>query len=106
MRQLAERIARQEELSKKSVEELSSVIEPMSHAIQSYTAYMLHRNPSSSSPKHLRTGIDLTKAEMGGLAVLFVRKGIITNEEYLAAIVEGLEEENNRNENEVGVKFG
>lgn len=40
------------------------------------------RNTSFAGPKHLRVGVDTSKAEQGALAALLVRKGVITKEEY------------------------
>lgn len=106
MRQLAERIERQEELSKIPVEQLVASYEPLAHRVQSGVAFRLDANPSSGSAKHLRTGLDLSKAEFGGLAILLVRKGLITNEEYFAAILEGIEDEVDRMECALGGMTG
>ena len=99
-------VARQEELVQKhSCDELRAMITPLSHAVQSGVALRLNVS-SYANPKHLRTGIDLIRAEGLGLAVLLMRKGLITEEEYLAAIVQGLEEEKAYSEREFGVTLG
>lgn len=37
-------------------------------------------------PKHMRTGVDMTKADMLGLACLLIDKGVISNDEYVEYI--------------------
>lgn len=44
-------------------------------------------------PKHMRTGIDMTKADMKGLVDLLIAKGVFTSQEYMAAIEVSAEEE-------------
>ena len=46
------------------------------------------RDPDFSlvQPKHLRTGLDLSKSDMGGLARLLIAKGVFTEQEYNEAI--------------------
>lgn len=97
-RTMASSFQRQEELSTLSVDHLVSLIEPRSHAVQTGVLFRLERDPTSGTMKHLRTGVDTSKAEHGGFARLLIRKGIITEAEYFAAIVEGLEYENEINE--------
>jgi hypothetical protein len=46
-----------------------------------------------NGPKHLRTGLNLSKSDMLGLAILLIDKGIITEEEYLEAMRLGANEE-------------
>ena len=65
----------------------------LTHAIQSAVAFQIERGSNAALPKHLRTGLDTTKAEHGGIARLLIRKGVITEEEYFDAVVEGLEVE-------------
>lgn len=43
--------------------------------------------------KHLRVGIDTSKADQGGLVKLLIRKGVITEDEYFGAILEANEGE-------------
>jgi hypothetical protein len=57
-------------------------------------------------PKHLRVGIDLSKAEQGGLARLLIAKGVFTQEEYFSAMAEAAEEEAARYEREVSALLG
>jgi hypothetical protein len=69
------------------------------HAVQSATALHIERLGASAAgadAKHLRTGLNMAMSDHGALARLLVAKGIITEEEYLAAIAEGAEMEAER----------
>ena len=106
MKTHAERVARQAELAQLPPAELGAMYARNAHAVQSAVALRLGRGGVDGSPKHLRAGLDLSKAEFGGLAVLLVAKGIITDKEYLAAIVEGTEDEVRREEDRASKEFG
>lgn len=63
------------------------------------------RHPSTE-PKHLRVGIDLSKAEQGGLARLLIAKGVFTETEYFEAMADAVELELRIREGQhPGVKF-
>lgn len=90
--QIMNRAARQQELMRSTPSELLSRYTQLAHGVQSGVAWRQGQEaPGYDRDKHMRTGVDITKAEQGGLAMLLVRKGLITHEEYLAALVEGLE---------------
>lgn len=66
----------------------------LGHAIQSAVAFQMSLpNYHATQLKHVRTGLDTTKAEHGALARLLMKKGVITEEEYFDAMVEGYEME-------------
>jgi hypothetical protein len=48
--------------------------------------------------KHIRVGVDTTKADHGALAGLLIAKGIITQQEYFDATLRGQTEEADRQE--------
>jgi hypothetical protein len=48
---------------------------------------------SAADPKHLRVGLNLTKADHAALAELLISKGIISDEEYTLAIIRRTEQE-------------
>jgi len=52
-------------------------------------------NPDKAllEPKHMRTGIDMSKADMKGLVDLLIAKGVFTGEELTAALDVSAEEE-------------
>jgi hypothetical protein len=85
-------------------EELQRRYFSAAHSIQSAIAFLIGRDElegvqpdsRSTSPKHMRVGIDMTKAEMGGLVALLIEKGVITLDEYEEAITRGLEREQKR----------
>lgn len=45
------------------------------------------------SPKHLRVGVNTAMSDHGALVKLLIDKGIITQEEHLAAIADAMERE-------------
>lgn len=49
-----------------------------------------------TGPKHLRVGVNSAMADHGALVRLLVAKGVITDEEYVAAITEAVEQERDR----------
>lgn len=61
------------------------------HAVQSAIAF--NPNKKVLEPKHLRVGIDMSKADMAGLVTLLIEKGVFTIEEYTAAIENSAEDE-------------
>jgi hypothetical protein len=68
------------------------------HAMQ--TAVLTKRDmtdPDNStgecSPKHLRVGVNAAMVDCGSLAELLVAKGIITEEERVKALADGMERE-------------
>lgn len=65
----------------------------LAHGIQSAIAWTLCYDDSLGTPKHLRVGVDLQKAEHGALVNLLIGKNLITSEEYQQAVIKGLEEE-------------
>lgn len=76
------------------------------HAVQSGVAMELHDDPASGSPKHLRTGLNMAMVEHGALARLLIAKGIITNEEYMAELVAGVEDEQRQYEERLTARHG
>jgi len=60
----------------------------------------------AAEPKHLRVGVDITKADQGSLARLLIAKGVITEDEYLNALADGMEMEANAFEKELQEQLG
>lgn len=65
----------------------------LAHAVQSGIASCIAVGWTGTQPKHLRVGIDTQKSDSGALVKLLLDKGIITEEEYGNAILQGLERE-------------
>ena len=78
------------------------------HAVQSGVAMEMEitGRQSATQPKHLRTGVNIAMAEHSGLAYLLLTKGVITEEEYLTAITEAVEEEQRTYELRLSKHFG
>jgi ribosome-binding protein aMBF1 (putative translation factor) len=74
------------------------------HAVQ--TAIEFNPDKSGQSPKHLRVGIDMSKADLKGLVELLIEKGLITVEEYVAAIEKSAEAEADMHRMELADKLG
>lgn len=62
--------------------------ESLMHALQSGVAMMQNIDPTETSPKHLRVGVNSALLDSGALATLLIRKGIITEEEYIDVLLE------------------
>src|ERR671925_1419165 len=75
----------------------------LGHAVQSGIAWKIalenpdvldiNKDPNLCAHKHLRTGIDLTKSDHGALAALLIERGIISQDEYFAFLIDYLEKE-------------
>jgi hypothetical protein len=63
------------------------------HAVQSGVAYTMERDRGETEPKHLRVGINAAMCDHGALVGLLVAKDVITDDEYLDALIAKLEEE-------------
>ena len=69
-----------------------------SHAMQSGVAMEMERDPKPTSPKHLRVGVNVALCDHAALVRLLMEKGLITEEEYLSAIADQMEQERARYE--------
>lgn len=74
------------------------------HRVQ--TAIAFNPDLPRDEYKDLRTGIDLSKSDMGGLATLLIAKGVFTLEEYFAALADAAEREADRQEDELSIRHG
>ena len=63
------------------------------HAMQSGVAMKMNYDESDTTPKHLRVGVNSAMCDQAGLVRLLVQKGIITPEEYEAAVTEEMARE-------------
>lgn len=62
------------------------------HAVQSAIGFSMDAS-KITEPKHMRVGIDMTKADIGAITRLLVAKGICTDVELWEALAEGAEAE-------------
>jgi hypothetical protein len=75
------------------------------HAMQAGVSLEQEQRPQANSPKHLRVGINTALCDHASLVKLLVGKGLITEEEYAKAIADGMEEEQRRYEERLGVRL-
>ncbi len=68
------------------------------HAMQSGVATVMNTDPSETSPKHLRVGVNSAMCDTAALARLLVAKDIFTLDEWEKAITEEMEREVERYE--------
>jgi len=85
--------------------DLGLTYEQAAHGVQTAIAYGIEQGSKATEPKHMRVGIDMSKADMLGLAVLLIDKGIITSDEYLEAMRLSANEELAMREEEHGGKI-
>ena len=63
------------------------------------------RDSKECEPKHLRVGVNTALADRGSLVRLLMKKGVISEDEYLEAIADGMKLEADAYENRVQQKF-
>jgi hypothetical protein len=63
------------------------------HAIQTAVGYEQSTGSKDGSPKHLRTGINLSKTDQCALVKLLIARGLFTEAEYIKAIADEAEAE-------------
>ena len=73
------------------------------HRVQTAIGFM--PDHPNQTHKGMRTGIDLSKSDMMGLATLLIDKGIITLEEYEEAIANSAEKEADDYEKELSSRM-
>ncbi len=62
--------------------DLGLTYEQAAHGVQTAIAFDMTQGSTASTPKHLRVGVDMSKADMMGLTMLLISKGVITLDEY------------------------
>lgn len=76
------------------------------HAVQSGVEYRRRYDRSFVSEKHMRTGIDSAHVSQAALIRVLIAKGVLTQEEYMEALVRETEDEKARYEAELTAHFG
>lgn len=56
------------------------------HGVQTDIAFRMSRGAKTTEPKHVRVGVDMSKADMLGLVTLLIDKGVFTLDEYVEAV--------------------
>jgi hypothetical protein len=76
------------------------------HAMQSGVAMKMNYDPSETTPKHLRVGVNSAMCDHAALVSLLLQKGIITEAEYFEAITEHMQAEVKRYEEWLNERLG
>jgi hypothetical protein len=76
------------------------------HAVQTGVAFLMNFDPAEVDPKHLRVGVNSALLNVGAVAKLLVDKGVITTDEYEAAIAEAAEAEAERYRERIQARYG
>lgn len=80
-----------------NIEKLRERYLALCHAVQTGSAYHIQTSApgdtNPASPKHLRTGINIAMRDHASVVKLLMQKAVITEEEYMQALVDGMEEE-------------
>lgn len=63
------------------------------HAMQTGVRFLMEYDPSETSPKHLRVGVNSALADSGAVAELLIRKGVITREELYTELCNKLQKD-------------
>lgn len=80
-------------------------IDAAQHACMTGAGYYLAKEPKVAEPKHVRNGIDSAMVQHGALAALLIKKGLITEEEYLESLALGFEKEKAKYERELSEMY-
>ena len=76
------------------------------HAIQTGVKIDHETGSQDGTPKHLRTGINLTKTDHAALVSILISKGILTEAEYFKAVADEAEKEARTYEERLSEKLG
>jgi hypothetical protein len=79
------------------------------HGMQSGVAMEMSSqgdNAAAATPKHLRVGVNSALVETSAIAKLLIDKGIITEDEWVRALADGMEEERARYEKKLSALAG
>jgi len=76
------------------------------HGMQSGVAAKMQIDPSDTTPKHLRVGVNSALVNDAAVARLLIAKGVFTEAEYVAAVVEEMEREKQRYEQYLSDHYG
>jgi len=92
--------------TKKTDQQLKDKLEELQHAMQSGVAMEATFDHSPTTGKSLRVGINAEMVFHGALVALLVKKGVITDREYLEAMVDGMAQEVEQYEKRISNRMG
>lgn len=89
------------------IAQLTDEYQKLAHAMQSGVATEMHLPyTKQTEPKHLRVGVNSAFVDISALAGLLMRKGVITELEYVQAIRDGMKAEVERYEQRLTEHYG
>ena len=65
----------------------------LAHAVQSGVKAKMEIDGSETTPKHLRVGVNMAMIDSAAVGMLLLRKGIISEEEYVDALIDRTQQE-------------
>ncbi len=89
-----------------STEDEMARYQAAAHAMQSGVATKMTFDPSETTPKHLRVGVNAAMVENSALVKLLIDKGVIGEEEFFAALADGMEAERDKYAETIREHFG
>lgn len=76
------------------------------HAMQTGVLYAMECEPSETTPKSLRVGVNSAMVEHSALTRLLIAKGVITWGEYFGALADAMEEERDKYKARLSKQYG
>lgn len=76
------------------------------HGVQSGVAAKMELDPTETTPKHLRVGVNSAMVQHAALVRLLMSKGIVTEAEYWADQADAADEERERYEHWLTLRTG
>lgn len=76
------------------------------HAVQSGVAMDVERGSADTTPKHLRVGVNAALVGQAAIARLLIDRGVFTLDEYVAALADSAEAEQDRYEQGLSAELG
>ncbi len=76
------------------------------HGVQTGIAIGMQIDGTSTTPKHLRVGVDSCMVTNRAMAELLIAKGVITKDEYLEAVARAAEKERSEWEDRLSEHLG
>lgn len=63
------------------------------HAMQTGVKFTMENDPADTTAKHLRVGVNSALVEHGALVRMLIKKGLFSEQEYMVALADAMEEE-------------
>ncbi|MGO8689739.1 MAG: hypothetical protein ACLQLG_08895 [Thermoguttaceae bacterium] len=76
------------------------------HAMQTGVAFEMNHDPTPTNPKHLRTEVNAAMCDHAGLVKLLISLGVMTMDQYEAAMADEMQAEVKRYEARIAKRIG